>query len=59
MDHVGIGADFDLDTPPVGFEEPDKFPNVTREMLNRGYSDEDVIKTLELNWVRVLREVLG
>ncbi|MDP6359026.1 MAG: membrane dipeptidase, partial [Planctomycetota bacterium] len=45
IDHVGIGADFDLDTPPVGFEEPDKFPNVTREMLNRGYSDEDVIKT--------------
>ena len=33
------------------------FPNITRELLNRGYKEADVKKILGENFLRVLREV--
>ena len=42
-DHVGLGSDFDgIGPPPKGIETVDQTPNVTRELVKRGYSDEDL-----------------
>ncbi len=58
-DHVGLGSDFDgIGAPPVGLEDASKVPNITRELIRRGYADEDIKKILGGNHLRVFREVL-
>ncbi len=58
-DHVGLGSDFDgIGTPPVGLEDASKMPNITRELVRRKYSEEDIKKILGGNQLRVLGEVL-
>ena len=58
IDHVGIGSDFDgvqstlSDLPDVA-----ALPNLTRELLRRGYSEEDIHKILGGNMLRVLEEL--
>ena len=57
IDHVGLGSDFDgVSTLPRGLEDVSCYPNVTRELLARGYDEESVRKVLGLNVLRVLRE---
>jgi membrane dipeptidase len=34
-------------------------PNITRGLVARGYSDEDILKILGGNWLRVFKEVVG
>ncbi|HEX4131265.1 MAG TPA: dipeptidase [Pirellulales bacterium] len=56
IDHVGLGSDFDgVAMTPVGLEDVSSFPNITQELLNRGYSAEQIQKILGLNTLRVLR----
>ena len=56
VDHVGLGSDFDgISTVPQGLEDVSKFIDLTRELLARGYSDEDVRKILGKNLLRVMR----
>jgi membrane dipeptidase len=58
IDHLGIGSDFDgIDSTPVGLEDVSKFPDLTAELLRRGYREADVKKILGLNMLRVMREV--
>ena len=53
IDHVGIGSDFDgVPSLPKGLEDIAKMPNITYELLRRGYSDEDVRKVLGGNFLR-------
>jgi membrane dipeptidase len=40
---------------PRGIEDAGKLPNITRRLLERGYSESDVRKVLGENWIRVLR----
>ena len=57
IDHVGIGSDFDgVSMLPEGLDDVSCFPNLTAELLRRGYSDDDVKKVLGLNVLRVMRE---
>jgi membrane dipeptidase len=59
VDHVGIGADYDgipLDGAPEGLDDVSKLPNLTYELLRRGYSDADVRKVLGENLLRVMAE---
>jgi membrane dipeptidase len=42
---------------PQGIETPDKMPNLTAALLDRGYSDHDVKNILGLNLIRVFKEV--
>jgi len=59
-DHVGLGSDYDgIGNPPKGIETVDKTPNVTRVLVKRGYSDEDILKILGGNHMRVFKKVIG
>jgi membrane dipeptidase len=57
IDHVGYGSDFDgIDCAPAGLTDVSMFPNLTAELLRRGYSDGDVKKVIGLNFLRVMRQ---
>ncbi|MCJ7715206.1 MAG: dipeptidase, partial [Anaerolineales bacterium] len=58
-DHVGLGSDYDgITYGPVQMPDVSGFPYVTQELLNRGYSNEDIKKILGENFLRVLTETL-
>jgi membrane dipeptidase len=60
IDHVGIGSDFDgvpLTGVPEGMEDISKLPNITIELMRRGYSDADIKKVLGENFLRVMSAV--
>lgn len=55
-DHVGIGSDFDgITVAPRDMDDVTFLPNITRELLKRGYSPGDVKKILGGNFMRVLK----
>src|SRR6185436_14227683 len=59
IDHVGIGSDFDgipLTGAPAGMEDISKLPNLTIELMKRGYSDADIKKVLGENLLRVMAQ---
>jgi membrane dipeptidase len=58
IDAVGIGSDFDgVDCTPVGLEDVSKFPNLTRALLEKGYTQEQIGKIYGGNTLRLMREV--
>jgi membrane dipeptidase len=60
IDHVGIGSDFDgIPCAPAGLEDVSKFPSLTRALLEKGYSAEDIRKIYGANLLRVMRAVEG
>jgi membrane dipeptidase len=55
IDHVGIGADFDgANDMPEGAQDVSMLPNITYELLKRGYSETDIRKILGENLLRVM-----
>jgi membrane dipeptidase len=57
IDHVGIGADFDgANDMPEGAQDVSMLPNITYELLKRGYSETDIRKILGENFLRVFAE---
>jgi membrane dipeptidase len=57
-DHVGIGHDFSVLYPgPEGLEDVSKYTNLTRRLLAKGYTPEDIKKILGGNLLRVWRQV--
>jgi membrane dipeptidase len=59
IDHVGLGSDFDGvgDSLPTGLEDVAAFPNLIRELLELGYSEEEIEKVCSGNLLRVWSEV--
>jgi membrane dipeptidase len=58
IDHVGLGSDFDgVMFLPAGLEDVGDYPNLTLELVRRGYSDEAVTQILGGNALRMLAEV--
>lgn len=53
--HVGIGTDFDHGAGVDGFDSEAEAPNVTRELLRRGYTEEQIAAIWGGNFLRVLR----
>lgn len=54
IDHVGLGADFDgANDMPEGAQDVSMLPNITYELLKRGYSEQDIRKILGENFLRV------
>lgn len=57
IDHVGIGTDFDGGGGVIGFNDASESMNITRELVKRGYSEEEIAKIWGGNLLRVWREV--
>lgn len=58
IDHVGIGSDFDgAGSFPVGIEDSSDYQLITRHLLKRGYREEDIVRILGENLLRVMEEV--
>lgn len=56
IDYIGIGGDYDgISTVIVGLEDVSTYPDLTAELIRRGYSDEDIMKILGRNVLRVMR----
>jgi membrane dipeptidase len=59
-DHVGLGSDFDgIPYTPAGLEDVTRMPNITAELVERGYAEEDVRKILGENHLRLIKGVIG
>ncbi|HEV7747649.1 MAG TPA: dipeptidase [Pyrinomonadaceae bacterium] len=55
VDYVGIGSDFDgVQATLSDLSDISQLPNLTRELLRRGYSESDVDKILGGNMLRVM-----
>lgn len=57
INFVGLGSDFDGAKMPQGLEDATKVPLITRELLDRGYSENDIKKILGGNASRLFRDV--
>jgi len=55
VDHVGIGSDFD--GGGLALKDATEMPEITKELLRRGYSYVDIKKILGENFLRVFKEV--
>lgn len=57
IDYVGISSDFNHGGGLVGWEHVGDNRNVTAELMQRGYSDEDIAKLWGGNFLRVWEQV--
>jgi membrane dipeptidase len=58
IDSVGLGSDFDgIDCAPVGLDSVDKWPNLTRALLEEGYTGAEIRKIYGENTLRLLSDV--
>jgi membrane dipeptidase len=56
--HVGIGSDFDGGCGFPGLDDITKIPSLTKGLVSRGYSNQDIKKILGENNLRVFKKVL-
>jgi membrane dipeptidase len=57
VDHVGLGSDFDgVPWLPEGMEDVSRFPNLSAELLRRGWPERDLRKLLGENALRAMEE---
>lgn len=57
VDHVGLGSDFDgVSQLPEQLEDVSCFPYITQELLNRGYSEDEIHSILGGNVLRALQK---
>ena len=60
VDYVGLGSDFDgIRGTPKGLEDVSKMPNITLELVHRGYSEEEISKILGENHLRIFKDIVG
>jgi membrane dipeptidase len=58
VDAVGIGSDYDgVSCVPEGLDDVSKYPNLTRALLEEGYTAEEIRKIYGGNLIRVMRAV--
>ncbi len=59
-EYVGFGSDYDgVPSIPKGLDDCSMVPNITAELVNRGYTEEDIRKILGGNFMRIFRQVCG
>jgi len=57
-DHVGLGSDlYGLEKAPKGLEDISRVPLLTKRLVERGHSDEVILKFLGGNYMRVFERV--
>ena len=59
IDHVGLGSDYDGvgNTLPTGLKDVSTYPNLLDELLERGYTEEEIKKICSANVFRVWNKV--
>jgi membrane dipeptidase len=57
IDHVGISSDFDGGGGVIGWNDASETFNVTRELVRRGYTEQQIEKLWGGNLLRVMEEV--
>ncbi|MFI3321845.1 MAG: dipeptidase [Rikenellaceae bacterium] len=57
VDYMGMGSDFDGGGGVYDCADASQFPNITAEMLRRGYTEEEIAKIWGLNFLRVYQQV--
>lgn len=57
IDYVGIGTDFDGGGGIEGCTDVSMMKNITKELIRRGYSNDDIAKIWGGNIMRVMRQV--
>ena len=57
IDYIGIGSDFDGGGGLADCADVSQFPNITEEMLNRGYTEDEIRKVWGGNFFRVFKTV--
>jgi membrane dipeptidase len=57
IDNVGLGSDFDgVTSLPEGMQDIAQLPNITYELLRRGYTERDIRKVLGENLLRAFEQ---
>ena len=57
---VGLGSDFDgTRALPLNLDGADKIPNITSGLIRRGYKENEILKILGGNFLRIIKEVIG
>jgi membrane dipeptidase len=60
IDHVGIGSDYDgITMTPKQLDDVSTYPVITQELLNRGYTADQIHRVLSGNILRVMRQAEG
>lgn len=60
VDYVGIGSDFDGGiSPPNELYDASTYPLITKKLVEKGYSAEEIKKVLGGNFLRVFKQVCG
>ncbi len=58
IDSVGLGSDFDgVTCVPAGLEDVSKWPNLTRKLLENGYTPAEIRKVYGANFLRFMKSV--
>ncbi len=57
INYVGIGSDFDGGGEVIGLKAANEMPQLTFELLRRGYTEEQIAKIMGGNLLRVMEEV--
>ncbi|KAA2253352.1 membrane dipeptidase [Solihabitans fulvus] len=56
IDHIGLGGDYDgVPALPAGLEDVSHYPDLFAELIDRGWSEDDLAKLAGRNTLRVLR----
>ncbi len=55
VDYVGLGSDFDgINLTPLQLDDVTTYPLITKALVEKGYSEDDIVKILGSNLLRVL-----
>jgi len=58
VDHVGLGSDFDgVPALPDGLQTAAALPRITERLLARGFTEDEVLKVLGENFMRVFGDI--
>lgn len=58
VDYVALGSDFDgIGVAPKGLDDVSQYPEITKELLRRGYNETEIKKILGGNFLRVLKTI--
>ena len=56
VDYVGLGSDFDgINLTPLQLDDVASYPLITKALVEKGYSEKDIVKILGSNFLRVLK----